>query len=479
VLQKAEAYLTILLNDPTMREFHPAARRLMSFCMIRTDTKEFFMELDREFAASKIGPRFVTDWGDYVQLLHQYRDSSYVGRSDFADWNSCYMGGPDAARFKHAYARWRTTRSQAWLVAALSVASPKTPELPTLFAAAATLPARAPGYATANFLKLRLLIERKEHEPAKKLIDALLADQVVSRSVSNTNMVLTQRLLIAESFEEFLRYCHQRPCGFTFDNDYAPQPAGTQELFTADASILNRLVPLRLLQAACSSSSLPANLRASLLKATWVRSFLLQEDSVALSLRSNLGTMCPQLRPFLEQYGSANDEDSRRFAGAFMLLKFPGLQPSIRTGVERSVPIDRKDDLRDNWWYSGALAVEASAEAAYVRSVSHHTGENEVSVSPSSFLSEADIEIAEHEVEKLTTLPAAATYLGMIATDWAKAHPQDPRVPEALHVTVQVSRVGCSDSMSSKFAKKAFTILHRQYPKSEWTKKTKYWYRAQ
>lgn len=475
-LQKAEAYLRTLLDDPMMKEFHPAAQRLLSFCMFRTHTEEYFGRLDHSIADTTLGPRFATDVGDYILLLNRYRGKSSVKRSDFADWNASVWNRRPADAFKHAYARWMKTRSQAWLVAALSVAGPTTPELPKLFAAAAAVPARAPGYATANFLRLRLQIERKENNPAKKLIDALLANRAVRRSVSNTNLVLAQRLRLVESFEEFLRYCHQRPCGITFDDDYGLQPAGTQELFTPDASILNRRVPLRLLQAACSSLFVPENLRFSLLRATWVRSFLLEEDSVALALRTDLGMMSPQLKPFLDRYGSAEDEDSRRFAGAFMLLKFPGLRPSIRVGVERSTPLGKKDDLRDNWWYTNDLAVDASAEAIYARGYSEHRLDKSESVSPSVFLAESDRQAAQNQIEKLSSLPAAATYLGMITTEWAKAHPQDPRVPEALHITVQVSRVGCTDSMSAKFSKRAFTILHRQYPKSEWTKKAKYWY---
>ncbi len=476
LLQKAEAYLTILLNDPTMKEFHPAAQRLLNFCMFRTDTEECFYRLDRSIADTTVGLRFATDWGDYILLLNRYRGRSSIKRSDFADWNSCFIGRFNAARFTHAYNRWKETRSQAWLVAALSVAGPTTPELPTLFVAAVAIPARAPGYATANFLKLRLQIERKEHEPARKLIDALLANRAVRSSVSNTNLVLAQRLRIVESFEEFLRYCHQRPCGITLDDDYALQPAGTQELFTPDASILNRFVPLYLLRSACYSSSLPANLRSSLHRATWVRSFLLQADSVSRALSTDLGTMSPRLKPFLEGYTSAADEDSRRFAGAYMLLKFPGLQPSIRIGLERSTPLNKKDDLRDNWWYARDLAIDASAEEIYARDYRQHRVDKTESLSPSSFLSKSERKTAQNQIEKLSSLPAAATYLGMIATEWAKTHPEDPRVPEALHIVVQVSRVGCTDSMSSKFSKKACTILHRQYPESEWTRKTKYWY---
>jgi hypothetical protein len=59
---------------------------------------------------------------------------------------------------------------------------------------------------------------------------------------------------------------------------------------------------------------------------------------------------------------------------------------------------------------------------------------------------------------------------------WARAHAQDSRVPEALHLCVMATRYGPTDDHSGAFSKQAFDLLHRQYPNSEWTKQTKYWY---
>ena len=62
------------------------------------------------------------------------------------------------------------------------------------------------------------------------------------------------------------------------------------------------------------------------------------------------------------------------------------------------------------------------------------------------------------------------------AIQWAKEAPDDPRVPEALHLAVRTTRYGCVDGETTSFSKAAFQLLHRRYPKSEWAKKTKYWF---
>ena len=69
------------------------------------------------------------------------------------------------------------------------------------------------------------------------------------------------------------------------------------------------------------------------------------------------------------------------------------------------------------------------------------------------------------------------SYLSAAAIAWARAHPSDPRVPEALHLAVRATHFGSSaDASTSPYSKEAFDLLHARYPDSPWTKQTKYWY---
>ena len=49
-------------------------------------------------------------------------------------------------------------------------------------------------------------------------------------------------------------------------------------------------------------------------------------------------------------------------------------------------------------------------------------------------------------------------------------------MPEALHLAVRATRYGCTDDETSQWSSKAFQLLRRRYPKSEWAAKTKYHY---
>src|SRR5437870_5495720 len=62
--------------------------------------------------------------------------------------------------------------------------------------------------------------------------------------------------------------------------------------------------------------------------------------------------------------------------------------------------------------------------------------------------------------------------------EFAKSHPSDPRIPEALYGVVRSSRFGCEDINTWKTSRAAFQILHMRYPKSEWARRTPYWFKG-
>src|SRR4029077_17182780 len=97
-------------------------------------------------------------------------------------------------------------------------------------------------------------------------------------------------------------------------------------------------------------------------------------------------------------------------------------------------------------------------------------------ISSPAFLSSEDRANAAKERAELESQTAAPNWLGKRALDYANAHPDDPRVPEALHLVVRARRYGCYDSPSENYSKPAFSLLHKRYPDNPWTKKTPYWF---
>ena len=92
------------------------------------------------------------------------------------------------------------------------------------------------------------------------------------------------------------------------------------------------------------------------------------------------------------------------------------------------------------------------------------------------FLSEEQIEQARLENETIYNI-VAANFLAGTITDYASKYLYDSRVPEALHLAIDATHYSqCQDEKTTDFSRKAFQILHNNYPSSYWAKETPYWY---
>src|SRR5262249_25820141 len=98
-------------------------------------------------------------------------------------------------------------------------------------------------------------------------------------------------------------------------------------------------------------------------------------------------------------------------------------------------------------------------------------------LAPVSFLTTEDVRAARQEWQRLVALDAAPTELERHAIEWAQADPNSPRAPHVLAQAVRAGHFGCGDDATWPLSKKAFTLLHQRYPKSEWAQKTPYWYK--
>ena len=474
VLKEAEHYLQRQLQDPGMSDLRPSIERLLAFCMFRTSPAELFQQLDEKISGSDVSSMRSDEWQNYAELMHQANDSSSAGHSDFVQWWACYKHRRNAPDYIDALKKYRATKSDAWLVAALSCAGPHSRGVAELLRRAKSISRKSLAFATVSYWKARLLVDRMDLSRARGLLNDMIERPTVPESRSNSNILRALRLETASNLPEFLMDCHQKLADTEWGKD---SPPGKDSLsrFTPDAIVVNTQFPVRLMLTAGRKRTLPANLRRTLLQVTWVRSVLIGEDSTAVEAARTLGRVDGQLSPLLREYLSNTDSSARQFAAAYILLKNPGLRPSIRIGVDRLAALPNIDNFRDNWWDEGKLAIDDDLSHNW----QGYRNADPDDFSPErrlSFLSDCDTAKAHRETSRLAGLPPAATYLGRIATEWALAHPDDKRNPEALHRAVQVSRYGCADRSSREFSKKAFTILHRRHPTSLWTAKTKYWY---
>jgi len=417
---RAETELQEIAADPAMARWHAPANGLLGYVRTRLHPAQRMHELGLALVKPDSETTIGQDLIDYRVLFDQ--DIKPQSGDELTDWIRIFQAGGAPV------ASWREHRTLPWLVAALQAATPRDAAVPELLAAARAVKPDSPGYVTVNYRSVRLM----PPDDARALADRLLAGDMPA---SARNQFRAERMRLARDFDDFLRYAPRRPVA---SSTYDVQPVDQkQDYLDADATdILNRDVPLALLKQAAAGNVLPDPIR--------------QELRHAISVRELVFSKAPD------------------FDQVFSLLKTPGLRPYLDAGYGRfTAELDKLDPYHDNWWCSpNALNVDYGNTRSFLSS------------DPTSqpFLEAADRDQAAAEWKKLQAMASAPDWLAAQALAFARAHPQDPRVPEALYLVVRATRFGCTDAHTGDFSHRAFDLLHQKYPTTEWAKKTPYWF---
>lgn len=447
----ADAQLKKITADPAFASVKADAEGLRGFVEFRSDPEGRALELSEMLANGSDPNSFSQDLDDYTKLMRQVgfsftKDQSLREKSDMTDWIMSYRNYPPPELEAHTVSRWQQTHSLAWLVAALADAQPNTPEIPAMLQAAAAVPQDSPAYLTIAFQREHLLGEVGQAAQARRDLDRVLALPDDAMSISSRNLFLAERMKLAANLNEFLRYSPRIPA--------EPGDAGSEPMFDDDAAVaFTKWFPVETLVSAARLRALPGPLRGEIAATGWTRAILLRDDTAAREIAPLLVNLEPELKEKWAPYFAARTAAGREFAGVFILLHTSGLEPYVDSDSGAFQP--------DGSWWCPVISTRFK---------------NLSSPSP-EFLSATQRDSAAKQWTAISALPAAPDWLIEQTLAWAKAHPQDPRVPEALHFGVRATRHGCTDTETGELSQQAFEMLHKRYPDSEWTKQTPYWFR--
>lgn len=485
-LSRAAGELRQVLQDDGRREIHGPAKRLLDYVRARLEPGNRLAEVATEVSSATddtVG--FAARLIDFQYLMDRGAGNEEAARSgsDLVDWIVTFQNqSPES--LAHAIERWKASNSTAWLVAALVQVKAGHTDAAALIGAAERLEAASPAFPTAAYHRVRLLVEAAKRDQARETLDRLLPQLEDAAPPAAVNLFYGQRMELARNLDEFLRYAPRQPIALQWDalGEQASEPVKSEEpgqrLDSDSIEVFNRGLPLRLLAEASRSEFLPESVRACLAQTTWVRAILLDQWDVAEKLAPELRRQFPALADTLKSVLSAGAED-RRFAAAWLLLRHPGLKPYLLSSISRRQGIDEIDNLRDNWWCSFRLEerLDGVPIFRYWRSSNPRAEPASPPTAPPDFLSPGDRGHLEEEWERLLGLDTAPNYLGRIVCEFAAKNPEDPRVPEALHLAVKATRYGCTDANTARYSRQAFRLLHQRYSDTEWAKRTPYWFR--
>lgn len=387
--------------------------------------------------------------------------------SELTDWLLTLDGRTVSGDPTYAIQRWRERRTPAWLIAAL-IQTYTPSAIPELANAARKTSPSAPEYESVTYYGIARQAHAGDRDAARTWATEALRQKL---TLSGRNLILSERLKLARNFAEFLRDAPRRPepriaayDNSEIDVDEPPVSTRTAPLFDEDAAaLLNRRVPLRLWLEAASSNSLAPHLQLQLAQSGWYRAVLLGRQKEARAFLENIVRMQPTAQKTASEILNAKDQQAAHFASVLLMMRAPHLHPLITPG---GLSIGDLSNLRDNnvstyWGFSqGCLWNSPSTPDPH-----------------DAFLSAAERREATEEWSKLQSAASSgATYFPQQVLAYAQAHPDDPRVPLALHLAVRGTRIGCKDKATGPASRAAFQFLHKRYPNNPWTAQTKYWY---
>lgn len=500
-----------------------AIQELLNLVRLRTEPEARLRELSAAVAGPKDDPYYEQDLGDLTWYLNAKLDSIPIraNTDDYAfhidrpkddyspltptqkqpgftkafndvaglralspiiDWLITFQSPADGAK-KHAIAEWKRTGNAPWLLVALAKTSPSDAEAPTLIEAAGRVPSTSPAWPTATYHRERLLIGTGDIVIAGKKTEGIKAAAIETGaqmkaieeggSESATNLFHGLRLQTATSLDDALADAPRRilqraseeqsaidECLNVMKNPKRKYDCADQKReveFSEDAaSLLNSEMPVAILAQAAQSRSLPQPLRQSVAMMTWVRAVLLKNEAAAA-----------QMLPLLPEKLREQAGPGVGFQPQLTILRNPGLRPYLDPGVQRSYSYDFVESYEDNWWCSDWRT-------------EYSEGGKSLAPSPIAFLSTDAQAAGTEETIRVLALGSADEYLGAQVVDYARAHPDDERVPESLYLTLRMMRYGCyhgysagnpSADHSAEIAHQVVELMRHHYPADPWTKK--------
>jgi hypothetical protein len=488
VMSEAEKRLETIISDPHVGTIRDAAANLLNFVRFRTEPDKRVAELDRMIVQPDPGKNFKQELWDYAVLLSHGKQSE-----DPSEWVQTFQAvstnpfGPGREMItKQAIAKWEKVKSPPWLIAALAASDVPTHELELLLKAANDIPSSSPAYLTVRYYALRLLIASGKSDAAREELDRLLTRNESELLLGSRNLLNEERLKLTTSLEDFLRHAPEVPVpsevDFNTGEDVPPESTESKpgpRLFNRYAAeTLVKRLPTNVLIQAAELSILPKHLRREVARTAWVRSILIEDLSSAEELQPVLDDLDPPLWHAMEPFRLATNDETKHFAGVFIILNNPGMKPSVHESSLRSATLGELDEYRDNWWCTdmGIGANWGQSYEPYNKDVNLKFVDRDPDFPFPRWLTASQKASAKSEWDRLSDVGTAPNYLAEQVIAYAKRHGDDPRLPQALHLAVRSTRFGCSNVETTRLSRAAFDFLHEHYADSEWAAKTKYYY---
>ncbi len=419
--------------------------------------------ISAEKAAEKAAEKTVEKAAEKDKAISKVHGEPINSRAEsMRAWLDAFAG--DALQANGASFLKEAKESHSMLVAALAKLPKGHPDEKALMALAQKVPATSPAYPTIRWQLIWLELGSLPLATQKARLEAALKRKDLPAWALNRLRI--GRRSLAGSLEEWIPFAASIVVATDTENELEiskpDEKSGEFPQFFSgnEGNAINANLTLDQLLTVAKNPSLPKSVAAEVARCAWMRAFVLDRLDKAAAFTPLLED---RLKARAQSILGIQDPVDRRFEAVRLMLENPGLRFDVGTDYTTRTNIyDVKefDSLRDNWWCGSRDDAKTPGTGPGL-----------------SFLKPSDLQQATADHAALDKIPAAQIYFGNAVMAFAEAHPDDPRLPEALHKVIAATRSPmCGSTEMTTMSKRCFNLLHKRYPKSEWTKKTKYYY---
>ena len=434
--------------------------------------------LQRVMQVISTAPAVTTEFKMYTRLMDRFVgntvDFDYAAmrnaneallRDGANDWVLAFQG-KGLASIDRVAERWRATRTHPWLVAALWKLPPNHAAIPDVLSAASAVDARTPGFATVAVLRVRLLTRLGRRAEARALLASLPHQTGSGVDAETLNFLKAQRMMLATTFDEVLANAARMSLSPTvnqpvFDADaggaFTCRPTGSDRILEAAQSTA---IPDRL-ESVWPGLCCLARLAAGPAQPA-ARAATIARSRARTCRRSSIATSTPRMRTRASAPVFSSSCGCQACARSRRPQRDTNDAAALRHSITRSAEIGG----------CGGRTPPASLGAGRVRDDADAL-RRQGRVRRRGFLRPEETAAVETELRQLVAIGNARDYLARETIKWAKARPTDVDAAEALARVVTGGRWICSDRALSR---QSFQLLHKLFPKTEWARRTRYWY---
>lgn len=494
---KAEWQFSKILADSTLSTVYDGARDLQNYVLFRIDPKRRLKIANDALQTPGDPGVTVSNLEDYSLLwssrIRNKKDESaqrdwkdYILRDggDLSQWIYIWKYGTENS-LKYSLDKYYKEKSIPWLLASLKYITSNNPSFHEIMRATESISQNSSGYFTANYYKTKLLIASGSIGEAKKVIEKVLTAVKQADNPIVENYFNELHMSLAVSFDDVLSHSMRNivyvESDYSLNGYYFDYKKPEKYVTVLDKNLIgafNKFVPMdKWVDIILDKSVLPLEIRKHLGLVAFTRLVLLKDWKTAGVLADFFTSNDFTLRNDLASFRVATSDEEKRFASTIFLLDYAGIGNSIDGRFVDTLAGDFSvkgiDNYRRNWWCSGDPIRSLTPVNGTVLSADSVTdGEKNIR----RLFSEEDIARAITENSKIYSI-MAPNYLSSVITEYAQNNRYDQRVPRALHMAVVSTRVPmCADKETTEYSRRAFQLLHNNYPNNYWAKETPYWY---